>query len=66
MSAPGRCIASGWNGNSRTSHSSLRVISGNHAGASMSPFVQTFDILLIPYSVSKITVLILCISDWAF
>ena len=66
MSAPGRRIASGRNGNSRTSHSSLRVISGNHASASMSPFVQTFNILLIPYSVSKITVLILRISDWAF
>ena len=66
MSAPGHRIASGRNGNSRTSHSSLRVISGNHTGASMSPFVQTFDILLIPYSVSEITVLIPCISDGVF
>lgn len=62
MSAPGRRVAR----NGRPSH--FRAISGSH-GASVSaanPLVQTFDVLLIPYSVSEITVLILCIFDQVF
>ena len=62
MSAPGWRIAR----NGRPSH--FRAISGNH-GASVSvanPLIQMFDVLLIPYNVSEITVLIPCLFDRVF
>jgi hypothetical protein len=54
-------------GTAWTPRASLRAMSSSHtAFASMGPFVQTFDILIIPYSVSELTLLLLHIVDHVF